>query len=71
MHNDDGEGHDFMTIGGGLLDNDFMSDEEDGGYGRKSKGAADIDIDDLKEKLKEVSSRKKKPGKLDKSFGSD
>lgn len=68
MHTDEGEGGDFLTIGGGLLDNDFLSDEEDGGFGRKSKGAADIDIDELKQKLKDSSVRKKK---LNKSFGSD
>jgi len=66
VHTD--EGDDFLTIGGGLLDNDFLSEDEDGGFCRKSKGPADIDIDELKEKLKE-SSRKSR--KLNKSFGSD
>ncbi len=68
MSQGEDDGADFLTIGGGLLDNDFLSEDEDGGFGRKSKGAADIDIDDLRQKLKDSSVRKKK---LNRSFGSD
>lgn len=45
---DEGDGNEMMTIGGGLLDENFLSDDEDSGFGRKSKGPADIDIDELK-----------------------
>lgn len=65
------EGNDLnepMNIGGGLLDEDFLSDEEDENYGRKSRGAADIDIGRLKKNLKDDSSRKKKANR---SFHND
>jgi hypothetical protein len=39
---------DHITIGGGLLGDDFLTDEEDEGTGRKSRIATDIDIDELK-----------------------
>lgn len=63
--------NDGLNIGGGLLNEEFLTDEDDSGnnYGRKSKGAQDIDIDDLKQKLKDDSARKKK--NLNRSFGSD
>ena len=62
--------NDGLNIGGGLLDDEFLTDEDDGNnFGRKSKGAGDIDIDDLKKKLKDDSSRKRR--NLNRSFGSD
>eukprot|EP00347_Sterkiella_histriomuscorum_P007817 403347449 len=62
--------NDGLNIGGGLLDDEFLTDEDEGNnFGRKSKGAGDIDIDDLKKKLKDDSTRKKR--NLNRSFGSD
>lgn len=47
MNTDEGN-DDFVMMGGGLLENDFLTDDDDEGVGRKSKGAADVDIDELK-----------------------
>jgi hypothetical protein len=57
-----------LQIGGGLLSEDFLSDDDESPEGRKSMNPNDIDVDELKLKIRQNSIKKKRK---EKSIGLD